>query len=61
MGKLLKHVNKTCELESEQDFLKRKQGSSAWLKKTTRLWWIPRDESGSNQSAVVLSQGRRRW
>jgi len=53
MGKFLKHVNKTCELVSKQDFLKWKQRPSVWFRKTNRLWWIPRDESGSNQSAVV--------
>jgi len=61
MGKFLKHVNKTCELVSKQDFLKWKQRPSVWFRKTNRLWWIPRDESGSNQSAVVISQGRRWW
>jgi len=55
MGKLLKHVNKACELVRKQVLLKqRAKDLDVVLRQTIRLWRIPRDKSGSNQSAVVV-------
>jgi len=55
MGKFLKHATKVCELASKQVFLKEESIDLVCVfREIIRLWWIPRDESGSNWSAVVV-------